>query len=166
MPSNNVNLTPVVTGNTFKKWEMSLNNGSKQGPGHYPNIDVNSTTGNTITFTIVNPNGIEFATPYPIYVRAGTAKPGTTVDPQFTYSVGPDTHNNPNAVLTLTDSNQTAGPYNYVLNFQDAGQLDPIINNGGPGRVESTYSTVWYAVGIVAIIAVVVLALRFARTRQ
>jgi hypothetical protein len=168
-----VNLIPVRTGNSFKKWNMSMNNGPPQGPGHYPHIPVTDVTGPTIKFTIVDPQGLEFDTANPLYVRAGNAKPGHEVDPQFTYALSADTHNNQNAVLTVTDSNQKAGPYNYVLNFNDAGPLDPIIDNTGPhivggsagGGGADTYSAVWYAVGAIAIIAVIVVAVRMLQRR-
>jgi hypothetical protein len=161
-----VNLIPVWTGNTFKKWNMSMGKGGPvYGPGGYPHIKVDSSTGPTIKFTIINPKGIEFDNANPIYVRAGTAKPGHEVDPQFTYSLSADMHNNLNAVLTVQDSNQTPGPYNYVLNFTDVGQFDPIIDNSGPhhGAGPATYA--WYAVGLVAVVVVIALAFRFMRSK-
>jgi hypothetical protein len=165
-----VNLIPVWTGNTFKKWNMSMGKGGPvYGPGGYPHIQIGNPSGSTIKFTIVDPKGVEFNSANPIYVRAGTAKPGHEVDPQFTYSLSADTHNNLNVVLTLHDSNTTAGPYNYVLYFNDADPFDPIIDNTGPhggmggGNSSSTYA--WYAVGAVALIAVAVLAFRLMRSR-
>ena len=163
-----VNLIPVRTGNSFKKWDMSMNNGAPKGPGDYPHIKVSDVTGPTIKFTIVDPQGLEFDNANPVYVRAGTAKPGHEVDSQFTYALSADTHNNPNSVLTLTDSNQKEGPYNYVLNFNDVGPLDPIIDNTGPhlaGAQSETYSAVWYAVGAIAIIAIIVVAVKLMQRR-
>lgn len=163
-----VKLIPVWTGNSFKKWTMSMNNGPPQGPGHYPHIPVTDVTGPTIKFTIVNPQGLEFDNANPIYVRAGSAKPGHEVDAQFTYALSADTHNNQNAVLTVTDSNQKAGPYNYVLNFNEPYPLDPIIDNTGPHVAlggTQTYSAVWYAIGAIAIIAIIVVAMRMLRRR-
>lgn len=166
MSANNVNLIPVQANGNFSQWNMSLNGGSNNGPNSYPQISVTGSN-STVTFTIVNPNGIQFNTTNPIYVKAGTDKPGTSVDSQFTAAVSADTHGNPNAVLTVTDSNATAGSYNYVLNFQNnIPQLDPIMNNGGPGY--RNYDYVWLAVGAVALIAIVVLILRpmFNKQRQ
>jgi len=167
-----VNLIPVLTGNNFKKWEMSMGKGGPvYGPGGYPHIKVDNPTGSNIKFTIIDPKGIEFDGANPIYVRAGTAKPGHEVDPQFTYSLSADTHNNLNAVLTVHDSNQNPGPYNYVLNFNGyADPFDPIIDNTGPhggmGGGAETYAAstyAWYAIGAIAVIVVVVLAIRAMR---
>ena len=165
-----VNLIPVWTGNSFKKWEMSMGKGGPvYGPAGYPHIKVDDPSGSTIKFTIIDPKGIEFDNANPIYVRAGTAKPGHEVDKQFTYSLSADTHNNLNVVLTVHDSNQSAGPYNYVLNFTDVGQFDPIIDNTGPhignGGGYTNYDYAWYAVGAVALIVVVVLAIRALQRR-
>ena len=166
MPGNNVNLIPVQAGGNFSQWNMSLNGGGTNGPQSYPQIPVTGSNA-TITFTIVNPKGIQFDTANPIYVKAGTAKPGTTLDSQFTAAVTADQHGNPNAVLTVTDSNSTAGSYAYVLNFQNSiPQVDPIMNNGGPGG--RNYDYIWYAVGAVALIVILVLILRpmFNKQRQ
>ena len=163
-----VNLIPVRTGNSFKKWDMSMNNGAPKGPGDYPHIKVSDVTGPTIKFTIVDPQGLEFDATTPLYVRAGTAKPGHEVDSQFTASLSADTHNNLNTVLTVTDSNQHPGSYNYVLNFTEPHPLDPIIDNTGPhlaGAQSETYSAVWYAVGAIAIIAIIVVAVKLMQRR-
>jgi hypothetical protein len=165
---NTVHLIPVWNGTTFNQWHMSMNNGPAAGPP-YPPMSVNKTTGPTITFTIVNPNGVQFDTVHPMYVKAGTAKPGSYTDPQFTTALSPDGHGNQNAVLTVTDTNLNAGPYMYVLNFQNnIPAVDPIINNGGPGYVGGgtrTYDLVLYAVGAVILIAMVVLVVRMMQRR-
>lgn len=161
---NNVNLIPVMNGNQFGKWEMSLNNGSPQGPGSYPHIPiVKGATGSVMNFTILgNPNSnIVFASTVsqpppgsgPIYIQAGSAKPTSGVNGQFTYTVSSN-----GKVLTLTDSNQQPGPYTYVLNFVNAGQLDPIIDNGGPSLSHNDY--VWYAAGALVLMVVLWLILK------
>jgi hypothetical protein len=162
---NNVNLIPVMNGNQFNKWEMSLNKGAPKGPGSYPHIGVPQGPTATITFTIVgNPNStIAFAPTVPpppqpgsgpIYVQAGNTKPTSGVDAQFAYTVSPD-----GKILTVTDTNQHSGPYSYVLNFaNNIPSVDPIIDNGGPSLSHNDY--VWYAAGALVLLVVLWLVLK------
>jgi hypothetical protein len=153
----NVNLIPVMNGATFKVWNMSMNGGKSEGPSSYPVVSVNQTTGPTISYTIKTPGSITFDTTNPISIQAGTTKPTGGLDSQFSFVLGADKQGHANTVLTLTDTNQTAGKYTYVMNFVGAPQLDPIVDNSGP-HVQHTY--LWYAVGAVALIAIIVLVLR------
>jgi hypothetical protein len=175
--SNTVNLTPVMNGTQFQKWEMSLNNGQPQAPKDFPKIDIphNAPSG-TVIFNIGgNPNSnIQFASTVPpppppvtgpIYIQAGTTKPTIGVYGDFSYTV-----TGGGKTLTLSDTNQHAGDYTYVLNFANATSIDPIINNGGCCTVTSgsggggvTSSYVWYGIGAVALIVIIVLAIRFMR---
>jgi hypothetical protein len=161
----NITLVPVRNGQTFVEWKMSQN-GTTSGPGHYPQISVNGPSDLPITFTIQNPQSITFNTANPIFVQPGTGKPSSGVDPQFTYALSANPQGTANTVLTLNDTNQNTGPYNYVLKFVNAGDLDPIINNSGPHATTSFASDyAWYAVGAVAVVAIAVLALRAMRRR-
>jgi len=135
-----VRVIPVRENGVFKQWNMSMNaSGNGQGPGNYKHIEVNVGNTATITFKIVDPQGITFApnnppTSSPIYIQSGTSKPVSGVDPQFQPVVlatnGPDA----GIKLTVPDSNTTAGAYTYQLNFVGAPPLDPIVDNGGPGK--------------------------------
>src|SRR5437764_227207 len=126
---NGVNLIPVRNGTTFSQWNMSLNGGNSQGPQNYPTVSVTATSGNTITYKIVNPQSITFDPTNPIYVQAGTTKPTSGVNAQFSYALSADHQGLANTVLTVTDANTQSGQYSYVMNFVNATPLDPIIDN-------------------------------------
>jgi hypothetical protein len=151
---NGVNLIPVRNGTTFSQWNMSLNGGKSQGPQDYPSVHVTATSGNTITYTIVNPQSITFDPTNPIYVQAGTTKPTSGLDSQFTYALSADNQGLANTVLTVTDANTHAGQYSYVMNFVNATALDPIIDNSGPG---ASFMSGYWAAGAVAVAALLVL---------
>jgi hypothetical protein len=160
-----VQLTP--TGHPVT-WQMSLGKGVSSGHGNYPAIPVPYGDTGVATFTINNPGNISFAPDYPnpplgtpsgpIYVQAGTAKPTKGVDSQFTYTLSANAQGVPNTVLTVTDSNKSAGTYTYVLNFNNAPQLDPIYQNGGGGTGFMNYSaTTLLEAGAAILIALVVI---------
>jgi hypothetical protein len=152
-----VNLIPITNGTTFKEWNMSMNGGKSEGPSSYPVVSVDQTTGPTITYTIKTPGSITFDTTNPISIQAGTTKPTGGLDSQFSFALGPDKQGNANTVLTLSDTNQTAGKYTYVMNFVGAPQLDPIVDNSGP-HVQNYL--LWYGLGAIALIALIVLVAR------
>jgi hypothetical protein len=132
---------------------MSMNGGATHGPSNYPVVSVAAGSNGSMTYSIVNAQNITFNPTNPLYIQAGTTKPTGGVDSQFAYTLSQN-----NTVLTLTDSNQNKGQYTYVMNFINAGPLDPIIENGGPSRWQ--YDYVWYAVGAALVVALLVLILR------
>jgi hypothetical protein len=111
------------------KWQMS-HNGQTNPPGHFPPINVPAGDDANFQFTITNPQGVTFAN-NPIWIQKGTVKPTGGVDTQITGIAGQGTK-----ILTFNDSNADAGPLSYVLHFNGAPQLDPIIQNGGGGVSE------------------------------
>ena len=111
-----------------QKWQMS-HNGQTHPPGHFPPINVPAGDDANFQFTISNPQGIVFAND-PIWIQKGTVKPTGGVDTQITGISGQGTK-----TLTFDDSNADAGPLTYVLHFNGAGRIDPIIQNGGGGGV-------------------------------
>jgi hypothetical protein len=136
-------------------WNMSLDGGQPGGPNHYPKVAVGYGNNADLTFEIVHPGSITFAKDKPILIGPGTAKP-TGVDAQFTFSGQGTTK------LTVHDSNANAGTYTYVLNFENAPPLDPIIqNDGGGGRAG------WFrdnsAAQIIGVLLVLVVAALFVR---
>ena len=149
-----IQLIPIRINGVFSEWRMSVNGGPASGPGHYPHIPVPAKDNADFSFTIQNAQGISFSND-PIWIQKGTAKPTGGVDGQITQISGQGT-----AKLTFHDGNQDRGPLSYVLNFNGAPSLDPIIDNagGGPGFTEP--NLVWYAVGAVALLVVLVLILR------
>lgn len=132
-------------------------NGKSDPPGQYPHIGVANPAGETITYQIVDPKGITFDTTNPIYIKAGTAKPTSGMDGQFSAKLGPN-----NISLTLTDANTAAGPYTYVMNFVNATTLDPVIDNTGPGHRDYT----WFVVGAVGLLVIALLLFRAVSKRQ
>jgi hypothetical protein len=159
-----IELTPV--GNPVTKWEMSMNGGSKKGPGDYPPVNVGHKDSGVITFNIQgDPNSnITFATKQtdptnvhnPFCAQAGSTKPAACGGP-FSYPTGGGTQ------LVVTDDNNenSAMSYLYVLNFNGAPQLDPIINNGGNGVYHPgpQFSATYVIEAVVVILVLIVIAL-------
>lgn len=131
-----IQLNPV--GNPVTKWEMSMNGGKMKGPGDYPTANVNKGSTGVLTFTINgNPNSnVTFAAAQtdptninnPFCAQLGSTKPTACGGP-FTYTGAGTTQ----LVVTDTNNEVSAASYYYVLNFNNAPQVDPIINNGGKG---------------------------------
>lgn len=140
----------VKQGNGPGVWHMSHGAGSG-GPGNYPKVTVPAKATADFEFTIVNPGSVTFSND-PIWIQKGTTKPTGGVDSQITNVTGANT-----TVLKFHDTNKDAGTMTYVLNFNNAPQLDPIIENqgGGPGVID--YS-IYYLVGA-AVLAVLALFL-------
>lgn len=132
MKAENIELHPVRdTNGGFVRWEMSLNGGPKMGPDSYPTVNVAYKDTSHFTFTIADPGSITFSSD-PIDIQKGTTKPAPGVDDQIK-NVKVDN----GTVLSFKDTNKDAGPLNYVLSFNNATQLDPIIQNGGGGEMLS-----------------------------
>lgn len=121
-----VKLKPVRENGTFKSWQMSENGGPYED-APYPTLTVPKRHAGEFEFKIVDAGNITFSA-NPIYVQKGAAKPSAGVDNQIIDINGQNTK-----VLTFDDTNKDAGPLHYVLNFNNAKQLDPIIENGGGG---------------------------------
>lgn len=161
-----VTLTPSVQGNQTK-WNIAVG-GHNGGHGSYPDIPAGK--GSTpISFTIVNGNGWTFPTDgTAIWVTDNGQDP--TGPSSVPSEINPNTiqlsmHN---AKLSLVDSNGKAGTLNYTLNFVNGAQhsstLDPIIDNGGPSNFTSRGAEyLWYALGAIAVIVIIVLVIRMRR---
>lgn len=119
-----VKLKPVRENGTFKSWQMSENGGPYED-APYPTLTVPKRHSGEFEFKIVDAGNITFSA-NPIYVQKGAAKPSAGVDSQIIDINGQNTK-----VLTFDDTNKDGGQLHYVLNFNNAGQLDPIIENGG-----------------------------------
>jgi hypothetical protein len=161
MMNPEIRVIPIRKAGAFDHWEMSLDNGTPQGPGHYPTAHVTKGDQAHFTVTIVNPQGIGFtpvgSTSGPIFIQPGSAKPTGGIDAQITDVTVKDNGSDKGAMLTFTDTNKKKGDLTYVLNFQGAPQLDPIVDNGGPGLKSQL---VWYAVGAIAVAALLYLLLK------
>lgn len=113
-------------------WQMQImGKGDPHPPGHYDKIVVQPGDTDNVTFQIVKTPHASFATNAPFCAQANAPKP-TACDPVFTHVtvVGQK--------LTVLDTNPVKQDYNYVLNFTNYPQLDPIFNNGGNGKGAST----------------------------
>jgi hypothetical protein len=152
MKAESISLIPVMKNNgQFDEWQMSVNGGGKKGAGQYPIIKVAHNDASNFTLTITDPGSITFSA-NPIYIQKGTAKPTGGVDSQIKDIQGQGT-----TVLTFHDSNKDAGKLTYVLNFNNAPQLDPIIENGGGGIGGggiSDYSIYLLGAAVLAVLAV------------
>jgi hypothetical protein len=159
-----IQLEPVWNGGAFDHWRMGVGNGTPVDPP-YPTLTVDHGNNADLTFTITNPQGIQFQpnnppTSAPIYIQPGSQKPTGGVDGDFKNI---QVKNDPktgakNAVLVLHDGNQKGGTFTYVLNFNGAKPLDPIVDNGGGGPGFYSFSAVEIA-GIVAGLAVIAVVL-------
>ncbi len=149
--SEQIDVTPIMKANgTFDYWQMSVNKGAPLGPGHYPPIAVTQGNNADFSITILGSQSITFSND-PIWVQPGTAKPTGGVDKEIHKLSGQGT-----TVLTFKDHNWKKNDLNYVLNFNGAPQLDPIIDNGGGGPpIYMSYA--FYVVGAIALLAIVAL---------
>lgn len=141
-----------------QEWWMAKGMGTAHGPGDYPKLSVNFDNSGEFTFQIHNPSAVTFAATDAFGPKAQKANPNDFGD-QFTVS-GEGTK-----TLVVKDANSNkggghykGGDYNYQLRFSDGSTLDPIISNGGCCVNKSSY--VWYAIGAVAIVALLVLLLK------
>lgn len=149
-----IQLIPVrKAGGAFDHWQMSLNNGPPKDPGAYPPVAVGAQNSADFSYTIVNANGITFSAD-PIWIQKGTAKPTKSGVDVIKNISGQNT-----TTLKFHDGNKDAGTLTYVLNFNGAPQLDPIITNGGggPGVVRDL---AWPVIGGVAVALLLFLLLR------
>jgi hypothetical protein len=164
MRNDNIELIPVGQQPTKPpKWEMSLNGAMQQGPASYPVLNAPKGETADFSFTIRHPGGIAFAKDNPFCAQLGTAKP-TACDVQA-FSAHIDANS---GALVVHDSNPTEATYTYVINFDRAPQLDPVIKNGGccTGVSSSAYSfttIVEYSALALLVIAAVIVAVRMFR---
>jgi hypothetical protein len=144
-------------------WHMSTSpTKTPKGKDKYDKIKVDPGDTAVLKFTIKTKD-IHFNPANPIDIRpADPQKPG---DPaQFTKTIDKD------GVLNVNDPNSDAAPtdYYYQLNFVDKPSLDPIIQNGccgGGGGLQ--YNATYYALGAVALLALIYLVARpFLRKRS
>ena len=121
-------IIPVRQGQGPIVWHMS-HGGASGGPGSYPTVHVAPQTAADFEISIANPGSITFSSD-PIWIQGGTEKPTEHVIDGISDISGQST-----TTLRFHDGNKDAGSLTYVLNFVDAPQLDPIIENqgGGPG---------------------------------
>lgn len=111
-----VTLTPVMNGSSFSTWQMTID-GKSQNPGTYPAIEVPYGNNADFTLTIQNGPGITFKS---------FLVPAENTEIHTVKGLGTTT-------LTFKDRNQSKGPVPYEILFNNAGKLDPIIDNDGGG---------------------------------
>ena len=113
-----VALTPVMNGNgAFDHWNMSLNKGAPLGPGSYPPVHVDHGHNAVVTFTIENGPNITFA---------NILVPAESKEIHSVNGLG-------TATLKVSDHNWQHGDIPYVILFNGAPKLDPIMQNDGGG---------------------------------
>jgi hypothetical protein len=144
MGTKTLKVIPVRKANKPIVWRLSHGSASG-GPGNYPKVSVAPKTNSKIIFEIVNPQDITFSQD-PIWIAEGSAKPTGGVVAPFCVVSGANT-----PLLTVQDDNTDLADYTYVLNFNNAPSLDPIIKNGGGGPGSKRF--VWYAIGALAVAA-------------
>jgi hypothetical protein len=145
MDQDTITLTPGTNSDGGFEWQMSLNGGKAQG-GSYPPINVPHGHTASITFTIQNGAGQNIT----------FAKDPMLVPPK-TKGLGTPTGNGTS--FTITDHNPHAVEIPYVLVFNGAPKLDPIIKNDGGGS--TIFSNVALdLVGIAVVAAIVFFVLR------
>ena len=153
-------ISPVLTGaGKFDHWNMNYNGGNF-GPGAYPPIAVLSGNNADFTVTIKDAPKITFSTDPILYGPVAPTKPIGKDGNQIHSISGANT-----SVLTFKDHNSKKGDIAYVFNFNNAPQLDPVIGNNGGGPPLSREFT-WYAVGAIALLAIVLLAFRLMQKRS
>ena len=153
MKAETVQLIPVGQPVGPLKWQMSMNGGPPKAQGQYPALHAPNRDPLDITFTIQHPGAIDFADTNAFCAQEGTSKPQTCDTSVFTYSI------NQKGDLVVHDSNPKDATYTYVINFNRAPQLDPIIKNGGipPGGTRSSLETTVAVVAAVLVLAAIAL---------
>ncbi|HET7604522.1 MAG TPA: hypothetical protein VFK28_00445 [Sphingomicrobium sp.] len=147
MKAHTIELIPVGQPVGPLKWQMSMNGGPPQAQGHYPVIHVPDRDTGDITFTIRHPGSIKFAATDAFCAQQGTSKPQTCDKAVFTSAI------NQKGQLVVHDANPFDAIYTYVINFDRAPQLDPIIKNGGTTQpVEGSSYKVTTAVEVAALL--------------
>lgn len=187
-PNADVTLTPQPQQKGPVKWSMDICGAGKGSFGNYPVLTVAKSQNPSdahLVYTIDNPPGSTWK-----FVKDGGAlwvtsngqdptQPST--DPHVPAgSIHTENPNPPNPAtddtrLVFTDHNSNpAVTLHYTLNFvngtQKSSTLDPIIQNNGcctvtggstGGDRDTTSTYMWYAIGAVALIVVVLLAVKF-----
>ena len=133
-------------------WQLS-HNGEFGGPQKYPVVQAQEKYATDFKIHIVNANGVTFSSD-PLWIQKGTTKPTS-----MNYSEITDIKGQGTDTLTFHDKNIDKATLTYVLNFNGAQQLDPIIENGGGGPPGRQYDA--YVIGGVLLFALLaLLALR------
>lgn len=147
-------------------WRMAKNMGTGQDPAHYPKLKVDYDNEGQFTFVIQNgPPGVTFATQNPFGEKTGKM---ASKDFNEQFIVSPSTDGK---TLVVTDLNATKGGgkydgkhYAYELHFSSGPSVDPIITNGGccggSAPPIQNNNLAYYAVGAVALLAILWLVLR------
>ena len=141
--------------------------GDGKSSAPYPKLDfAKGTGGHNIKIDIANGNGITFAQTNPLWIQQDT-KPTSPI-------VSPTSQINPSQItgagttsLKFHDKNSEAMLLKYQLNFAGGNgvmAIDPDITNGGKGM--TTYSTfeIVAAIGLIALIVLVVWRLNVRRS--
>ena len=158
----NVEVTPYMQG-TQTKWSLTIvSNGKHGGYGNYPDVKVTKGDADVpMVYTITNGNGWKFAKDGAALWASDSGQDPT--GPSVSTQINPSTIQTTkgDTELHFVNSNGAPGAVHYTLNFVNGSQtsttLDPIIDNGGPGR---NYELAWWAIGGFALGAVAVILLR------
>lgn len=158
-------------------WGLAQGKGRPVAPEQFPAVTVPYGHSGQITFKIVDSPGVTFAPKDPILAAPVTnpsSKP-TALDPQFKIVPSGDP-----TVLIVDDLNGVPGQpqkkydktdFNYVLNFVNAEQVDPIIANSGCCKPTGSSSFLSSTAGVVTIVAltvalIAILVLRMRKTSE
>lgn len=146
--------------NDKNEWWMAKGMEPAKGPNDYPKLKVDFDHEGLFTFRIQNPQDVTFATTDP-FVPKSAKNTLTDFHDQFTFE-GQGTR-----TLTVKDANASknggpyaGGDYHYELRFSDGTTLDPIITNTGCCRAMSESNLVFYSLGAVALLALIILIVR------
>lgn len=142
------------------QWLMAKDQDYPKGPGQYPGLSVRYNDTGEFTFNILTQTGVKFASTNPFTPKADKPNPPDFAD-QFTVTG----HGTTKLVVKVANANKAGGPYgggeyHYALNFSNGSTLDPIITNGGCCRNFNTNHLVYYALGAVALLVLIILIVR------
>ena len=165
--------TPTFENGQVTSWQLCYTSGATStaasqqcGDGKssspYPKLNFAKGTGeHNIKIDIANGNGITFAQTNPLWIQQNSKPTGPTVDSQISQIsvVGGTT-------LKFHDKNSDAMLLKYQLNFQGGNGLmaiDPDIQNGGKGMPTYSAFEIVAAIGLIALIVLVVWRLNVRR---
>lgn len=142
------------------EWKMAKNMETAQGKGNYPAIKVDFDDLGDIIFIIQNPKDATFASNRPFIPKPGKQNPADFWDQFSVTGGGTDTLFVKDLNANKDGTHYAGGTYTYELRFTDKPALDPIITNGGCCKTSLQSNLVYYSVGAIAILALIVLVVR------
>ena len=147
------------------QWEMKKSGGGWEGPP-YPKLEVAEDDVGVLTYDIVGSNEVNFHPVDPFIQKPGANPKKSDFNDQFIV-LGKGTRE-----LTVIDvnglkdgQNYQGDSYEYMLQFSNGSELDPIITNMGCCKLYSQAEAVAYVIAFAAVCAMAFMGYRLWRAK-